>query len=484
MTPPRFLPTDALVALLLALAAATLYAATGLGRIYGNDGAMLAKWTALPELAYGAYHNTLYLPAAGLLRHLLPDRLLADTIGPLWLARSLSILPAALGLAFTFACCRLLGATRAASTFATTLLAVSPAMWFFGAAIEVHALHFLIVAFCAWVTLVAPWQRPGLALAITAAAFVLPYLSHQSAPTLGPGWILLVQCARRRRGPPFAWRTLLGIGVVLLLALGFGHMLVQWQRGRGFSLDLGDTLHTVGVWRRTFHPAVLNDALLAPFAVLVPLLVMAALRRDIDGWLRGAAGLTLLPLLACVAWWGIPEHGGYLLGPAFLMAALLAALWTTLPRRAATIGAAAAIAAQALAGWHDVREFDGEGFQLTDRVARVQQAIGERGFVLSCNDNAPPITIWLPAVQELNLGDLLAGGLDQPVATLLAGSRTVLQLLAANPTFVLDRSYTQRGDAPQRLHEFMAGFEALLREQWQVEVRDDPSWPLWVLTRR
>ncbi|MBZ0152373.1 MAG: hypothetical protein K8J09_12660, partial [Planctomycetes bacterium] len=164
--------------------------------------------------------------------------------------------------------------------------------------------------------------------------------------------------------------------------------------------------------------------------------------------------------------------------------ALLAALWTTLPRRAATIGAAAAIAAQALAGWHDVREFDGEGFQLTDRVARVQQAIGERGFVLSCNDNAPPITIWLPAVQELNLGDLLAGGLDQPVATLLAGSRTVLQLLAANPTFVLDRSYTQRGDAPQRLHEFMAGFEALLREQWQVEVRDDPSWPLWVLTRR
>lgn len=484
MTPPRFTPTDAFVALLLALAAATLYAATGLGRIYGNDGAMLAKWTALPEFAYREYHNTLYLPAADLLRHVLPGALLADAAGPLWLARSLSILPAALGLAFTFACCRLLGATRAASTFATSLLAVSPALWFFGAAIEVHALHFLIVAFCACVTLVAPWQRPGLALAITAAAFVLPYLSHQSAPTLGPGWILLVQCARRRRGPPFRWRTLFGIGVVLLVALVCGHMLVQWQRGRGVGLDFADTLHTVGVWRRTFQPAVLNEALVAPFAVLVPLLLMAAVRHDVDGWLRGAAGVTLLPLLACVAWWGIPERGGYLLGPAFLMAALLAALWTALPRRAATIGAAAAITAQALVGWHDVRDFDGEGFQLTDRAARVQQAIGDHGFVLSCNDNAPPITIWLPAAKELNLGDVLAGGLDQPLAKLLAASRPLLQLLTTNTTFVLDRSYTRRRDAPPRLLEFMADVEAQLSAQWQVAERDDPSWPLWVLTRR
>lgn len=473
---------DFAIAVLLGIAAASLHAATLLGRIYGNDGAMLADWTALPERAFHQYHNTLYLPAAAWLGALLPGGGVCGIGDALWVAKSLSACAGAVAIAFSYACCRLLGAGRPASVAAAVLLAVTPFAWFFAVAIEVHALHFAIVAFAAWVTLAAPWRRPALAMAITAAAFVLPYLSHQSAPVLGPGWILLVQCARRRQAAPFAWRTLFGVGLVLLAALVFGHMLVEWRRGRGFHIDFGNVVETVDIWRRPFALPIVWQAVVAPLAVLLPLAVVAAGRRAVDPWLRATALVVYVPLTACVLWWGIAEQGGYLLGPAFLLAALAAAWLSTLPRRVAVGTALAVIAAQAFCGWQTVHGFDREGFQLVDRAARVHAHLGETGLVVSCNDNAPQISIWLPGVQELNLGPTLAN--DVPVATWEQGVQAVLQGLQANERFFWDRSWSVRPDLTDRFRDAMARFEAALRRDWRITELPDASWPAWRCERR
>lgn len=481
MESPRPTLVDLLVAAALGVLAALLYAATLLGRIYGNDGAMLADWTALPERAYHHYHNTLYLPAAALLDAVLPRGWLVAAEDPLAVAKSLSVVGAAIGLSCAYLCCRWLGASRLASVAATLLLGVSPVLWFFGVAIEVHSLHFLVVTFAALTTLVAPWHRPALATAITALVFLLPYLSHQSAPVLGPGWLLLVQVARRRVGPSFPLRTLVLIGVVLVLSLLLGHMLVQWRRGMGFGLDPGSVLTTVGGWRKPFTPSIVWEALLAPLCLLVPVAFVAACWRGLDRWLRACAAVTMVPMIGCVLWWGIPEQGGYLLGPAFLLAALAATWWTKLPR-GLWPAVAACLVVQTYCGWRCVRDFDRGGFQLEARVARVREHLGTSGFVLSANDNAPNLAAWLPAVQEINLFPTLA--YDSPVETWFQGIQPVLQGLAGTGRFVFDTSYRLRTDLHDRVRDSLARLEAALRADHRVTELADPSWPLWLVEKK
>ena len=114
---------DVGIAVLLAALATWLYAATSLHCIYGNDGAMLGDWTALPERAYRQYHNTLYLPCADLLRCVLPTGGVVAADDPLWLAKSLSAIAGGLGLACCYGACRALGSARGSSVFAVVLLA-------------------------------------------------------------------------------------------------------------------------------------------------------------------------------------------------------------------------------------------------------------------------------------------------------------------------------------------------------------------------
>lgn len=480
MTPrARLTPGDLAVASLLALGAALLYSATSLTRIYGNDGAMLADWTAQPHLASHQYHNTLYLPSARLLDALLPRGLLIDAGDPLALAKSLSAVAAALAVAFTYACCRQLGAKRLPSVAGTVLLAVSPVTWFFAAAIEVHALHFAVVSFCAFVTLAAPWHRPVLATALTALAFVLPYLSHQSAPVLGPGWLLLVQCARKRSGEPFPLAALFWIGVVLLLSLLLGNMLVHWRRGLGFTVDLPLLTTTIGRWRRAFTPDIVWTALLEPLFLLVPVALAAACWRRVDGWLRACAAATMVPLIACVLWWGIPERGGYLLGPCFLLAALAALAWSRLPRTLAVVTALLAIATQSWVAWRQVRDFDAEGFQLAERVAVVRAHLGTNALLVSANDNAPNITAWLPAVQELNLLATLAS--YPPLDTWSPAIQTLVRDLARQQPFALDTSYRLRTDLPDLVRDAMTLFEGAVRRDYRVTEHPHSSWPLWIV---
>jgi hypothetical protein len=434
----------------LATLAGCLYLATCLGRIFGNDGAMLAEWTSIPERAYLPYHNTLYLPFA-------------------WLVGAL---PRG----------GIVGAARLPSIAAIVLLAITPVTWFFAAAIEVHGLHFLIVTAAALVTLAAPWHRPVLATLLTATAFVPTYMSHQSAPTLGPGWILLVQLARRRRNPPFPLWQLFWIGVALLTALLVGHILVQWRRGLGFIVDLGEVGGSIHQWRREFVSSIVLEALLLPLALLLPVAALAWCQRRVDPWLRGASALIYVPLIGCVLWWGIAEQGGYLLGPALLLAAPIAAWWTALPRRWFLTFVAVVLPLQVWAGHTFVRGVDAEGFQLADRVAIVRQHLPPGTVLLACNDNAPSIAAWLPQVTEVNLFPTLANKL--PAEQWVTGAAAAAAALAANGGLLLDRSYRLRRDFDDRLQQAIDGFDAAIRQNFAITELDHPSWPMWIVRPR
>jgi hypothetical protein len=465
---------DGIVALLLGVAAGAACAFTLPGRFFG-DGAMLADWVAMPERAYPGYHNVLYVPAARCFAAALPGN-------PIAAAQALSVVSAALGVAFAYLGCRRLGATRGAGVFGTLLLAFSPALWFFGSAVEVHALHFAVVAACAWVTLAAPWRRPVLATMLTAAVFWIPYLTHQSAPVLGPGWVLLVQCARARRAAPFRLWTLVGIGVVLLAALGFGHMSGNWLRGHGFALDLQFVTTTVGGWRREFGPDIVWEGFLGPLFLLVPVAVAALCWRGVDPWLRLAALALLVPGVGCVLWWGIPERGGYLLGQSLACAFLAAALATRLSGRLAVTAAVILVAGQAWAGFRFVRDFDREGFQIADRVERVRRHLGSHGVLLSANDNAPNVKIWLPGVEELNM--LVSMRPDRPVADWFAETYPLLPRFVQGNPFLLDTSYRLRPDFGGRIREGVEMVEQAIRRDYRVRELDHPSWPMWLVEPR
>lgn len=476
---------DVGIAVLLAALATWLYAATSLHCIYGNDGAMLGDWTALPERAYRQYHNTLYLPCADLLRCVLPTGGVVAADDPLWLAKSLSAIAGGIGLACCYGACRALGSARGSSMFAVVLLAVTPGLWFFGAAIEVHTQHFAVVAATALLTLWLPWQRPWLALPLACALFVLPYLSHQSAPTLGPAWILLLQSARRRVAPAFSWAALLGIGGALLAALGLGHLLVQWQRGLGFAFGVGGVADTVVAWRRELTPTVVVEAVLAPLALWLPVAAWALARRGVDGWLRASVLACYAPLTASVLWWGVAERGGYLLGPAFLLAMLLAAALPAANERRATTWRLAlllVVLVQAALAWPFVRGFDQAGAPLAARAERIASVLGERGLVLSCNDNAPTIALWLPQVQETPLLPTLAN--DAPLDVWIAGLEPLLHGFVASGPVVLDVSYRLRTDLPERVRDATMRLEQRLRERFAVSEHAFADWPLWRITAK
>jgi hypothetical protein len=479
---PRSNGRDLAIALLLCFASVALCSTTRLGRIYGNDGAWFADWFVFPERAMPNYHNVLYMPAARCLSAVLPAGLLAPA-GPLAALEMLSQLCGGIGVALTYLCCRRLGAGPWASVAGTLLLAVSPVLWFFSSAIEVHTLHFAVVTACALITLAAPWRRAVLATLLTAAVFWLPYLTHQSAPVLGPGWVVLVQCARARCTAPFRPLQLFLVGVTLLLSLVFGHMLTNQLRGFGFALNLDFVVTTVSGWRHEFTPSIVWEAFLGPLFLLVPVAIAAMSWRKIDHRLRLCGAVFLVPAVGCVLWWGIEERGGYLLGQSWLLAVLAAALASRVPRRVAIAGALVLLAVQAWAGFHFVRDFDREGFQVQDRVDRVREHLGSKGLLLSANDNVPSVQIYLPEVEEWNTR-LHLSEFDIPLPAWFATAYAFLQGRVAGGKFLFDRSYKLRSDLPPRLTESTKMLEEAIRRDYRVTELDHASWPMWLVEPR
>jgi hypothetical protein len=189
-----------------------------------------------------------------------------------------------------------------------------------------------------------------------------------------------------------------------------------------------------------------------------------------------------VPLIGGVLWWGIPERGGYLLGPAFLLACLLALAGSRATRLGAAGMATAAILVQAALAWPFVHGFDLEGSALDDRVARIRSVLGESGHVLSCNDNAPTVQLWLPGVQETALLSGLAN--DLPLAVLQDGLRPIVQRLVRQGRLVVDVSYRLRTDMIDRVREATAAFEQMLRAEYRVTESPDPVWPLLLVEPR
>lgn len=473
---------DVAVALLVALAATALFAATTFERVFGGDGKFLAESIAWLDRSWPSYHNTLYLPAAQAYAALAPRGLLAAGDDPLAVGKSLSALAAGIGVACSFLVCRLLGAARWAALAGVAMVAFAPGLWFFGAAIEVHAQHFATVAACALATILLPWRRPVLAAAAAAVVFVIPSLSHQTSPLLGPGWILLVQCARRRVGAAFSWPALFAVGVALLLAVGLGHVLVQWRRGLGLGADPAGLAATVSAWHRGFSPQLVMSEVVEPLFLIVPVAVVACSWRAIDPWLRACGALIVsLPIFG-VLWWGIAERGGYLLGGAFVFAVLAARLWSAMPRRLAVGSAALAVAVQAWAGWRYVEEYAAGGLRVEDRVALVRSNLAAGGVLLACNDNGPSVELWLTDRREYDLRPSLVLGWSQEewFATV---RRQVTGFLGAG-SVALDVSYRNHSELAPGVRDRMSQLEAALRQDCRVTEIADPSWPMLLLARR
>ena len=460
---------------------AALYLATLQGRVFGRDGAFLSEWAVLPETARENYHNVLFHRVAGAVTAAFP------TEDPLLPVRALCALSVAVGVGLAFACCRALGHGRAASAWAAALLGASPAAWFFGTTVEVHALHFAIVTATALVIVAAPWQRPALGLGVACAALPLGYLSHQGAPALGFGWLLLAQCGRLRRGAaPFGWRALLGIGAAMVAALLLGQMLGNWIRGEGFGLTVGELAHAVESWQRPAPLLVAAEEVAGPLALL--------LGAAVAGWLlertwRAAASAALFwPTAGFVIYWGIVERGGYVLGPAVGLAIAAAALFARAGPALRRV-LIALLAVQAAAGWWTVDRFDAEGHQLEDRVAIVERLLGEEGTVVSATTRAPNMRVWLPGVQEINLISTFATPAPPASVDDWLTNRAPPQILfglIGNRPFVLDRSYTRLGDEHWQglFRECIEQLEAEVLKRFEVEEHPDPSWPVWLARPR
>lgn len=477
------------IAALLALLVGCLYALTFQTRWFG-DGPGLATMHALGTGE--RYYHLLYLPACDLVQRVLG---LAD---PFLAPRLLSIVPAALGLGLCHVVLRATGARAPAALVALALLALAPSLWFFGTTVEIHALHFAMVAFVAAVTLLAPWRRPALALLLVAAAFPLLYWSHQASFTLGPGWVLLVQYARARHGRRFSSRALvLGVGPLLLAALlaavgvsylvRFGSLATAWQDVRA-QIALQDVQGGIGTSGSTWR-----DEWLLPLGVLVPLAALgfAHLRRE--PLLAAATAALLLVPAAFFLWWGVTEMGGYFLGSAPFLLVPVTRLFAAPRRNGLRLSLALALVLVACQGWLGATRkaaFD-EGWDPARRVELVREALDEQGLLVTSVDFAPNIACTLPRVKEFSLTVMLRNACAReqrllgPAELRAHAQRILPPLFRRHARIVVEVGYA-RAREEELIPAFrlgLAAIEEMLREQYVVRAIDDPYWPLLVLER-
>lgn len=410
------------------------------------------------------------------------------------LARATSVAAGGLSASLVFLACRRLGAARTSAVGATLLLVASPAAWFFSTTIEYHALQMAAAAVAFCVTVFAPWERRGLALALSTAAFAPAFLSHQVFALLGPGWVLLVGWLAARAGRPFGWRGLvLGVGPLLLAGLLLPQFVVEaWNGGDG-GLEFDRETAILSAYTGKFAPlAMVWSGWLTRLALLVPVAVL--------GWfgLRGERGLALallvgvgFPWLVFVTVYPLPERGGFFLGSGVLWAAL-ASFARLAP--GAWVGA---VLLQALLGWWSVRSFD-SAFDPAERADQVRLALPEGGVLASLEDLAPRVTFDVPEVTELDLVPLVRKALELGItpelfAAQLTGEweRQLEELPVAvdrSYRFWVDRSdvvFDQDSESIRLRHEaYVDALEASVEERFEVTALDHPSWPLWRLEPR
>ena len=475
---------DAGIAIGLMAAFATLFLATFQGRVYGNDGAILCEWAVLPEHAYNGYHNVLFVRLAQWCSAAFPTE---DPLAP---TEFLVACSAAIGLGISYLCCRLVGCQRRGSVLATAALGLSPAMWFFATVVEVHATHFMLGASGLLVVLAAPWSRPALATLLSSVPIALTYLSHQSAPALGFAWVAAAQYGRLRRGlPPFRMLALGGIGMGFLVALLIGRCTSNAIRGEGFALGLNALAGTVEAWQENRPWQVFIDEVSLPLSLMLLLGVV--------GWLAGAAqpnriralwrsllGLALfLPTASFAVYWGVIERGGYMLVPAIGLTIAAAALWARAGGAVHWILLVLLILHAGFGGWI-VKQHDGTGFQFRERAEIVDRLLPDGGYVVSAKALAPPITVHLPEVTELDLLPSFAGLPSIEAWQTEARLAAITHLIDGRP-FVLDRSYQHIDDHwDGLLHGCFEALELAIRSRFEVDEHPHPHWEMWLVRPR
>ena len=438
------------------------------------------------------YQHALYLPLCDLVQGALGLR------DPFLVLHLISIAGGGLGLGAGYLVLRLCGAARSGALVAIGLAAFSPALWFFATTVHTQPLLFGAVACLALFTLLAPWQRPGLALALVAALFPLLFLAHESSFTLGPGWVLLVQFARARRGSRFSWPgLLLGVGPLLLAALGLGLLVSMWMRFGSlapiwdeFQKQLqvqssrdSDLLRTPPVWR---------DEWLLPQGLLVPLAAAGFARLPrANGLALAVAFLVGVPTLFFL-WWGVFEHGGYFLGSQLFLLVPVAFLFARRGRAWVAL-ALALLAGQALLARHRIDAYD-TGWDPAERNAQVRAAIGESGLLLTTAGLAPDVRCWLPGVEERSLTSFVRNACKQerrmvPPERILAQLKPRLDtLLERSPRVCVELGYPavtiEDAVVTVALVPHLRVLEAYLRERYEVRDLPHPWWPMMVLVKR
>ncbi len=431
---------DALCALILAVLALVLYWSSPRLWLWGDGDFLLARFAE----GRSTWMHLAYLPTARVLEWL------GLVEGPAPALRAAASLGAAVGLGFSFLLARRAGVGRSAAGFATAMIGLTPAVWFFAVQVEVHGTQFAAVALGAWLTAAAPWARFGPALGSAMVGLALVHFGHQSAPALGPGWVLLVAFAARRQGVILsAPRVLFAVGPALVVALvcaDFAITLVgepavlfgSKERVATFAAE-HHNLPSLAWWRA-------DIVLPLGAAVLGVLLGIAALvRRGRAGALEAAALAALIGVpTAIFALWAVDNRGGYLAASAPFLIWLVGRspdLWRR--RSTGVLLLVGLVLSQAMLGWRDLAG-EADNFDRAKherRAAAVAAALPHGGYLLSLDIDQQNVrqfaarvgeVFWVNAIERSRRRDedpaATARRLVDEVRTQRAGSALLLDV--------------------------------------------------------
>jgi hypothetical protein len=497
--------TDVVLTALVALGIAAVHLATIQGQLWG-DGPHLLRlldWEQRPW--WRAWPHWLHTPLAEFLGAVGPFRLAHDNYV---LA---SALPAAVGCGAVFAVARLLAASRTAALAAALLVGLSPVLWLFGTVLEVHALHFGVVAVAIAASLwAAPRTGPRAFLAVHAALFLVVAASHLTALTLVPIWALLGWFARRRTGaeqePVVAAalvRACVPHGLLACAAFAVAMGVAQFVFYR-FAPDDSEAVSNIAeMIVASVEPITwtyLRDDWIAPMAWLgVPVLaalvvlVVPGLRARPGKPVRGWWPVTFLggaPSFVFYLLWSLPNDGGYLAGwlPFVgVAAALLPSAFASRTGARATVGLAAVLVAlQVMAGWHTVNANAERfvGFGGPQRVEAFRAALGDGGgLVLEVDMLNRPLGWDIEGVETIDLVLELRGLTDDAMRARVVELLETRVRNHAGPVLV-DTRYRDLVGTGGPFEDLIAMFEGEVLARFDFVRRPGHGWPMVELVPR
>ena len=331
--------TDRRLALLLAAAAAVLFFALRPRDRFWGDAHVFVRWL---EEDVWLYYHLAYMPLAHLFEWLARPFAGALPSTELGLA-ALSAVAGGTALAFTFRAGRELGLSRLRATAAAAVVGLTPNVWFFATALELHALHLAAYAYVAF-DLCRHHRRGERPSALRAAALgVLLLATHVIGVLALPALCLL---ALRRDGARLDPGGLLGAAALLG---GYGLVLAT-AIALNPRHDGGDFAHlTVGLVEGWFPSVLWEEGLAMLWALalvgLVLLPAVAVVRRVRAHSLALPVAVLVLTFVVVLPTARITERGGYWVGLAPPLALALA-VWLPDARR----GTAALVAVLVVQG--------------------------------------------------------------------------------------------------------------------------------------